>query len=116
MRDELPTLPCDLSEYARVNTGTFDAADADGEDPTCEIDLRPLSVRVHEVPRLALSPDECMTLGLNHREGFVLGLLDGCSTIEEIVEIAGLPESETLDTLSDLCVRGAIRLSPRPHA
>lgn len=49
-------------------------------------------------------------LGLDHRSGFLLSRVDGVSTVEEILDICGMPRLEALKTLADLLERGAIRL------
>lgn len=111
MRDEMPTLLCDLSEFARVHTGPFswtDDAPFDDE-PLDEIVSGPLiGLMPTDIPRVAVSTEECMRHAIDHREGFVLSLLDGCSNVETLVDIAGLPEPETLGVLCELCARGLI--------
>ncbi|HKU40722.1 MAG TPA: hypothetical protein VJR89_21325 [Polyangiales bacterium] len=49
-------------------------------------------------------------LGLDHRSGFLLSRVDGVSTVEEVLDICGMPRLEALKTLADLLERGAIRL------
>jgi hypothetical protein len=49
-------------------------------------------------------------LGLDHRSGFLLSRIDGVSTVEEILDVCGMPRLEALKTLADLLDRGAIRL------
>ncbi len=123
-RPELPTLPYDLSEYARIHTGPSSwSATADDDEwrddaGLAEIALANavggplLDVRGSDVPRVALSPEECEVGSLDHREGFILSLLDGASDIET-VDIAGMPAAEALAVLCDLCVRGIITLEAR---
>ena len=111
MREEMPTLPYDLSEFARVQTGPFSWTDeAPFEDePFEEMIAGPLiGVRRSDIPRVAISLAAYEGQALGHREGFVLSLLDGCSTVEHLVEQAGLPEAETLTALCELCARGVI--------
>jgi hypothetical protein len=49
-------------------------------------------------------------LGLDHRSGFLLSRIDGVSTVEEVLDVCGMPRLEALKTLADLLERGAIRL------
>ena len=49
-------------------------------------------------------------LGLDHRSGFLLSRVDGVSTVEEVLDICGMPRLEALKTLAELLERGAIRL------
>lgn len=111
MREEMPTLPYDLSEFARAQTGPFswtDEAPID-DDSFDEMVSGPLiGVRRSDIPRVAISLGAYEGQPLGHRESFVLSLLDGCSTVERLVDEAGLPEAETLAALCELCARGVI--------
>ena len=66
------------------------------------------------VPSMAVPRSELKWLSLDHRAGFVLAQLDGTSTIEDIVDLAGMPELEVLRTLWELVSQRIIELkSPR---
>ena len=111
MREEMPTLPYDLSEFAQVHTGPFSWTDeAPIEDgPFEDMVSGPLiGVRRSDIPRIAISLEAYCGAPLGHREGFVLSLLDGCSTVERLIDVAGLAEAETLAALCELCARGVI--------
>src|ERR1043165_5051059 len=110
-RDKMPTLPCDLTEYAWDHTGpeswTADRAedelaalDADWFDISIDEEsciAGPLiGVRGSAVPRAALPATQYALLELDYREGLILSLLDGCASVEELLGTSGLPESETL--------------------
>jgi hypothetical protein len=124
-RPELPTLPYDLSEYARIHTGpsswSANSDDAEWRDDAglAEIALANavggplLDVRTTDVPRVTLSPEECAVGSLDHREGFILSLLDGASDVETLLDIAGMPAAEALAVLCDLCARGIVTLEAR---
>jgi hypothetical protein len=110
MRDQMPTLPYDLSEFARIHTGPFSWSDEDPIDDDTFDDMVSgpfIGVRRSDIPRVAISL-EAYEGQLGHREGFVLALLDGCSTVEHLVDVAGLPEADTLAALCELCARGVI--------
>lgn len=61
-------------------------------------------------PIQAVQESEVRWLGLDHRAGFLLSRVDGVSTIEEVLDVCGMPRLEALKTLADLLDRGAIRL------
>jgi hypothetical protein len=65
------------------------------------------------VPVQALSENQMRWLGLDHRSGFLLSRVDGLSTIEEVLDVCGMPRLEALKTLVDLLERGAIRVQMR---
>ena len=54
------------------------------------------------VPRVRMSGDEIIWLNLDHRAGFVLSLVDGNISYDEILSICGLPQIEGLRILANL--------------
>ncbi|MFI5308794.1 MAG: hypothetical protein ACHQ53_15665 [Polyangiales bacterium] len=66
--------------------------------------------RLDAVPVPALGDAELRWLGLDHRSGFLLSRVDGVSTVEEVLDVCGMPRLEALKTLVDLLDRGAIRV------
>lgn len=66
--------------------------------------------KLDRVVVLALGDSELRWLGLDHRSGFLLSRIDGYSTIEELLDVCGMPRLEALKTLADLLERGAIRV------
>lgn len=115
-RDRYPTMEFDLSEYALTNTGpdSWSAkSDAPPEDdePLWEIATGPLvDVWPCDIPCVALSPSERNERLLDHREAFVLSLLDGQSTVSAMLEMESLPAGELLAILCELCARGVVTL------
>jgi hypothetical protein len=64
-----------------------------------------LTARVGSLDRViktAVAPDQIRWLSLNHRAGFLLSLVDGMSTAEELLDISGMSRLEALRILSDL--------------
>jgi hypothetical protein len=55
-----------------------------------------------------MSQERVRSLALDHRAGFVLACVDGFSTVEEILDVAGMPELDALRVLVDLFERGVI--------
>ena len=66
--------------------------------------------RLDRVALVALGDSQLRWLGLDHRSGFLLSRIDGQSTVEELLDICGMPRLEGLRTLAYLLERGAIRL------
>lgn len=65
------------------------------------------------VPVPALSETQLRWLGLDHRSGFLLSRVDGIATVEDVLDVCGMPRLEALKTLVDLLERGAIRVETR---
>jgi serine/threonine-protein kinase len=61
------------------------------------------------VPKLTIDPHHITLLALDHKSGFLLSLVDGKYTIDEILDIAGLPPIDALRILSELREKGVIR-------
>ena len=66
--------------------------------------------RLDRVVILALGDSQLRWLGLDHRSGFLLSRIDGFSSVDELLDVCGMPRLEALKTLADLLERGAIRL------
>jgi hypothetical protein len=65
------------------------------------------------VPVPAMTETELRWLGLDHRSGFLLSRVDGVATVEDVLDVCGMPRLEALKTLVDLLDRGAIRVEVR---
>jgi len=65
------------------------------------------------VPVASLDDNQLRWLGLDHRAGFLLSRVDGISSLEEVLDICGMPRLEAMKTLVDLLDRGAIRVQRR---
>ena len=63
------------------------------------------------VPVPALDASQVRWLGLDHRAAFLLSRADGTASIDDLVEISGMPRLEALKTLVELLELGAIRFS-----
>jgi len=68
--------------------------------------LGPLS----SVPYLALPLGDVMSLGLDHRAGFVLSQIDGVSAFDDILDVTGMPRLDSMRILCDLLVSKVIAL------
>jgi hypothetical protein len=65
---------------------------------------------VDRIVTVALTESQLRWLGLDHRAGFLLSRIDGLLSVEELLDVCGMPRLEALKTLVDLLERGAIRL------
>jgi hypothetical protein len=70
----------------------------------------------NSVLRLAVSKLRIAELALDHRSGFLLSLIDGKATIEEVLDMCAMPEPEALTILHELLRRGVIVLDVGRYA
>jgi hypothetical protein len=122
-RDRLPTLPHDLSEFARSETGPSSWSahrDADAlsawaleahDDPTCAamtellVDVSPV-----DVPRVSMTLEQVARI-VSHREAFVVASIDGESTVEMMLDAVDRERAgEILEILCSLCARGIVAI------
>jgi len=64
-----------------------------------------------QVITVSVSPEEVQWLSLDHRAGFLLSLVDGQSTVDEILDISGMTRLDALKILNDLAERQVVRLA-----
>ena len=64
-----------------------------------------------QVISVAISPEEVQWLALDHRAGFLLSLVDGQSTVDEILDISGMTRLDALKIIFDLTERHVVRLA-----
>jgi hypothetical protein len=62
---------------------------------------------------VAVPPDQVRWLSLDHRAGFLLSLVDGTSSIEEILDISGMTRLDALRIMYTLLEQQIISLSGR---
>ncbi|MFO0568677.1 MAG: hypothetical protein U0263_23650 [Polyangiaceae bacterium] len=63
-----------------------------------------------EPVHVAIPPDQVRWLSLDHRAGFLLSMVDGYSTVEEILDVCGMPRLEALRILYTLLEQQIIAL------
>jgi hypothetical protein len=68
------------------------------------------------VPFIAIPREQLLALPLDARHGFVLSLIDGDCTLEDVIDISGFDRADTIEILTDLLRRGVILLKRRPVA
>ena len=64
-----------------------------------------------QVISVVVSPEEVQWLSLDHRAGFLLSLVDGQSTVDEILDISGMTRLDALKILHDLAEQQVVRLA-----
>ncbi len=126
VRDRAPTVPFDLAEYARAETGptSWTAAnddesfsawvhDGDDDDGLCARTTELLvTVSPTDVPRVGPGPEHLLSR-LTLREAFVVASIDGESTLETILDMLDMPAGEALTIVCELCAAGVITLDAR---
>ena len=65
------------------------------------------------VPRLIMGPEQLRWLTLDHRAGFLLSCVDGRSSIDEILDVSGMPGLDALRLLYELVQEGVIEVDER---
>lgn len=82
--------------------------------PAVGLDVDPKSgvfthrLRVESVPRLVLSAAEVRALPLDHRAGFIMWLIDGRSSVEDVLDGCAMPMDEAIAILRALAAMGVI--------
>jgi hypothetical protein len=66
---------------------------------------------VGRVPEVAVSDEQLRWLSLDHRAGFLLSLVDGRSTFEEVLDVSGMPPIEALRLLLELLQQNVIKVA-----
>jgi len=94
----------DLAELLlTVEPGNLDAAEC-GEDcrTTLEDQLVARLGSLDQVPLVGVPRAQLLHLGLDHRAGFILALVDGMSTLEMILDVCGMPKLDALRIVDEL--------------
>jgi hypothetical protein len=69
------------------------------------------------IPRRAVSTSDVKSLAIDSRAGFVLATVDGESTVEEILDVSGMSQLDTLRILYSLLQEGIIEIDEQgPHS
>jgi hypothetical protein len=62
------------------------------------------------VPVVVADADHLLAVQLDGKTGFVLSLIDGVTTVENLLDLSGMPADETLGIIKDLRLRGIVVL------
>jgi hypothetical protein len=114
VRETTPTIPYDLREYARSETGPASwSAREDAHTPPPRHELA--SIASTDVPQVAVSREtvlERVTL----RQALVIACIDGETTLESLIERLDMPCGEALTIVCELCASGILSLVAAPFA
>ena len=66
-----------------------------------------------QVPRIAMEARQITQLRLDHRSGFLLSMIDGRITVEELLDVSSMGRLETLRLICELLDHGVLALTPR---
>lgn len=66
---------------------------------------------LHRVPSVAMGPDQIRWLSLDHRAGFILSMIDGISSVDDLLDISGMPRLDALRIVCELLDAKAISLA-----
>jgi hypothetical protein len=69
--------------------------------------------QMSQVASVAVPPDQIRWLSLDHRAGFLLSLVDGQSTLDEVLDISGMPRLDALRILFSLIEERVVTLAPK---
>jgi hypothetical protein len=53
-----------------------------------------------KIPSIIMGPDQIRWLSLNHRSGFLLSMIDGVSSVDDLLDVSGM---QRLDALRIVC-------------
>lgn len=66
---------------------------------------------MERIPQVAVPADQLQWLSLDHRAGFLLSLMDGMSSIEDILDMSGMSNLEALRTMFELMQQDVIHVA-----
>jgi hypothetical protein len=116
LRPGVATIRVDVGDQDRITTRyELETLPQIGDDPAeaPSSQVRAL-VPLYAVPWLVATYDQLQTMPLGVRESFIVSRIDGRSNVSMIVQVAGLPESQTLAIFGRLLKLGAIELRDPP--
>lgn len=101
-----------------IAEGILDSDPSDSEARLCAEKCREVLTQMYsarlgphsQTVSVAIPNDEIRWLSLDHRAGFLLSLVDGSLTLEEILDVSGMPKLEALRLMFTLFDQHVIRL------
>lgn len=110
----------DFSGALKEAERRLEANPSDGEAQRYAQDCRRVLVKMQltrlgslqQIVHLAVAPERLQWLSIDHRAGFLLSLVDGHSTLEDLLDISGMPRLEALHLFAELNDQGVIVLKP----
>jgi hypothetical protein len=114
---DLEELACAQMEHEHARAAPSDRPTEPGLDPAqSESRLRPSIAlgSLAQVPRLAMPLHELRSRPLNHQAAFLLSLVDGVATLEELLDVCAMPRIDAMCLLAELVAVGLLRLLDPP--
>ncbi len=101
-----------------IAEGILESTPSDNEAKLCAEKCREVLTQMYsarlgplsQTVSVAIPNDEIRWLSLDHRAGFLLSLVDGSLTLEEILDVSGMPKLEALRLMFTLFDQHVIRL------
>jgi hypothetical protein len=103
--EDRKTPPFDFQGLARQ-----DERETVRELPDAASVLKSREAYLASVPHVVLGRDELLTLPLDERFGFILSLMDGQTSIADILDLCGLARVEVVEMIVALLRNGVIDL------
>ena len=115
-RASQPGGPARASAVAMAEGVTFEevTVEADVIDEIGEAYLGRLGSRAH-IPFIRMVREEALQMPLDHWAGFVLSLVDGAASVDDIIDASSIPEIEALRLLCELREQGIIDVLASPR-
>jgi hypothetical protein len=66
---------------------------------------------LHRVPTITMGPDQIRWLSLDHRSGFLLSMIDGISSVDDLLDVSGMQRLDALRIICELLDQRVIGLS-----
>jgi hypothetical protein len=66
---------------------------------------------MNRVPQVAVTDEQLRWLAIDHRAGFLLSLVDGRSSFEEVLDVSGMSAVDALRLLMDLLQQNVIKIT-----
>jgi hypothetical protein len=67
------------------------------------------------IPRVTMGAEEMRWLSLDHRAGFLLSIIDGSMSIEEVLDVSSMPELDALRIMFELRMQDVIEIVDPPR-
>jgi len=61
---------------------------------------------------VVMGPEQVRWLALDHREGFLMSLIDGNSSVDDLLDISGMQRLDALRIFAALIDKGVVKMRP----
>jgi hypothetical protein len=108
--DAIVTQPAMLAVSEPPRSGEVAISHVDDADREAPLSRGALDLLRRTVPRILGSSKELAAAPLDHREGFVLSLVDGQTTVQGLIDVAAMPDGELIAVLRRMRRLGLVTL------